>query len=71
MARQKLPRMLERIRRCHRCGIEVERPPLEYEETPYCANCLSEALREREIAGLSLQRVGHYVEITRVEQRPR
>jgi hypothetical protein len=69
MARQKLPYMLERIRRCRRCGVEVDRPSLEYEETPYCANCLSESVKETGSANASWQRNGQYLEVTQSARR--
>lgn len=37
--------MLERIRRCQKCGVALDRRALEYMENPYCTNCLSEAVR--------------------------
>jgi len=71
MPRQKLPYMLERVRRCRHCGIEVDRPPLEYEETPYCANCLSEAVMATGSSDVKWQRVGQYLEATQAGQRHR
>ena len=71
MPKQKLPYMLERIRRCRTCGIEVDRPPLEYEETPYCANCLSEAVTGTGSLDVKWQRVGQYLEVTQAAQKDR
>ena len=69
MRKQALPFMLERIRRCRRCNMEVNRPPLEYEEMPYCARCLSEGAKMGVRAGVRWRRVGNYVEIRQVEQK--
>jgi len=65
MAKQSLPFMLERIRRCQSCGTEIDRPPLAYEENPYCSNCLLEEIRRGKEAGVSWRRTGGFIEITR------
>jgi len=71
MARQRLPFMLERLRRCRLCGIEVNRPALEYEETPYCAKCLSAAVVESGATQAAWRREGHYFKLTPSVQRDR
>jgi len=71
MARQKLPFMLEQIRRCRRCGIEVNRPALEYKETPYCAKCLSEAVVESGSTTAVWSRAGRYFKLTPIVQTHR
>lgn len=71
MAKQRLPAMLERVRRCRACRVEIHRPPLEYEEVPYCEECLaSEVTRGRSI-GVTMRRTGRYLQITQVSQIPR
>jgi uncharacterized paraquat-inducible protein A len=60
--RRKLPHMLERIRRCRNCGIEVDRLPLEYEETPYCSQCLVGSVKEIGNTDVMWQKIGQYVE---------
>lgn len=66
---RRLPFMLERIRRCQTCGVEMDRPPLEYQETPFCANCLSKAVREVGSVNVTWKRNGHYLETTKAVQR--
>jgi len=66
-----MPRMLERIRRCHHCGIEVDRLPLDYEENPYCANCLGAAIEGTREVGLAWQRVGEYAVAMPAARTPR
>ena len=62
MARMRMPRMLERIRRCRHCGLEVDRHPLDYEENPYCASCLNVAVVDARQEDLTWQMVGDYAE---------
>jgi hypothetical protein len=45
-AKEQLPFMRERIRKCRFCGQEVVSSALGYAENPYCANCLSERVAE-------------------------
>ena len=66
-----MPFMLERVRRCHGCGVEVNRPPLEYAEMPYCANCLSREVKKGTQAGVRWRRIGNYIEIKPGGQRAR
>jgi hypothetical protein len=62
--------MLERIRRCRGCRVEVRRPPLEYEEVPYCSNCLSSGVTQGSVSGVTLKRAGRYIKIKQVARRP-
>jgi uncharacterized paraquat-inducible protein A len=71
MQKRALPFMLERIRRCRRCHLEVNRPPLEYEEMPYCASCLSKEVKKGARAGVRWRRTGNYVEIRQGAQKAR
>ncbi len=70
MARRRLPFILERIRRCRTCGVEIDRPPLEYEEMPYCAKCLKEAIASVGNRDVHWHEVGQYAEPRQAEQRP-
>jgi len=70
MSRRKLPFMLERIRRCRTCGVEVDRPALEFMENPCCTRCLSGSVN-RDQAPVEWCRNGHYMEVTPVEQTRR
>jgi uncharacterized paraquat-inducible protein A len=71
MASQRMPRMLERIRRCRHCGIEVDRLPLDYEENPYCASCLGTATERAGQVDLAWQRVGEYAVAMPAARTPR
>ena len=54
--------ILSRVQRCHYCGREVRRRPLDYEENPFCTVCLAERVRKASSRGGVQWRVkGHYI----------
>jgi hypothetical protein len=70
MKERAMPFMLEKVRRCRSCGAEVDRPPLGYEEMPFCTDCLSRELKNGERLGVHWRRIGNYVEISQGGQTP-
>jgi hypothetical protein len=54
--------ILSRIQRCHQCGREVQRRPLDYEENPFCTVCLAERIDQASPSdGVQWHVKGHYV----------
>ena len=70
-AKDKLPAMHERIRKCLFCGGEVQSTALGYAENPYCTKCLPERIeRSLKAAGpTSWVTVGDYLVPAKIVQR--
>jgi hypothetical protein len=68
MAGRTLPFMLERIRKCQRCGSEVFSSPIAYLENPFCVDCLSPKRGSQGEGEIELVESGHYVQIKRVSR---
>jgi hypothetical protein len=54
--------ILTRIQRCHNCGREVTRAPLEYQQNPFCTVCLKDRVKKvSPRGGVRWRSAGHYV----------
>jgi hypothetical protein len=68
-----LPLMLERIRKCQCCGMEVGGTALAYEENPFCKNCLKDRIQKASVGNnlLSWTERGDYLVATKLNpQKP-
>ncbi len=59
------------VRRCRYCQREMFRPPLEYEQNPFCTKCLTERVQKAAPAGgVRWKKEGNYVIAEGVRKRP-
>jgi hypothetical protein len=54
--------ILARIQRCRYCRREMSSPPLDYQQNPFCANCLRERVSNATPAGrVRWRKEGDYI----------
>jgi hypothetical protein len=66
MSKSELPQMLERVKTCKFCGLEMHVSALSYAENPFCGGCLDERQRlgRGERGYLSWRTEGDYFVVT-------
>lgn len=61
----KLPRILERVKRCHFCRREMACSAAQWRQNPFCTTCLPQRLPALPTGSVTFVPVGHYFALSK------